>query len=79
MGCSYQVNPLDVSPQLYGVSIKQMFVARVISTGKGRTSRREGRFSDVPIIMLTERDKEANIVRGLNAGLMITLSNRWTL
>jgi len=26
------------------------------------------RFSDVPIIMLTERDKEADIVRGLDAG-----------
>ena len=33
-----------------------------------RVCREIRRFSDVPIIMLTERDKEANIVRGLDAG-----------
>ena len=33
-----------------------------------RVCREIRRFSDVPIIMLTERDKEADIVRGLNVG-----------
>ncbi len=33
-----------------------------------RVCREVRRFSDVPIIMLTERDKEADIVRGLDAG-----------
>ncbi len=33
-----------------------------------RVCREIRRFSDVPIIMLTERDKEADIVRGLDVG-----------
>ena len=33
-----------------------------------RTCKEMRRFSDVPIIMLTERDKEADIVRGLDVG-----------